>query len=63
MKPLIAESKPDALVYTTKEAAAYLKVSQKTVYRLVDRGLLKAWKGLRHLRITRESLEHVLHEP
>ena len=51
------------MVYTTKEAAAYLKVSQKTVYRLVDRGLLKASKGLRHLRITRESLENVLHEP
>lgn len=62
MKPLIAESKPDALVYTTKEAATRLKVSHKTIYRLVDRGLLKAAKTLRHLRITRESLDNFLHE-
>ncbi len=45
------------LVFTVRETAQILKVSDKTVYRLVDRGLLKASKALRHLRITRSSLE------
>lgn len=45
------------LVFTTGEAAALLKVSEKTVYRLVQRGKLGAVKYLRHLRITSRSLE------
>ena len=48
------------LVYTVEETAAILKTSQKTVYRLVNRGLLKASKALRHLRITRKSVEDFL---
>jgi excisionase family DNA binding protein len=48
------------LVYTVSETGAILKVTDKTVYRLVDRGLLKASKALRHLRITRKSLEEFL---
>jgi len=45
------------LVYTADEAAAILKVSQKTVYRLVERKMLHAIKALRHLRISHASLE------
>jgi excisionase family DNA binding protein len=48
------------LVYTAAEAAVILKTSTKTIYRLVDRELLKASKALRHLRITRKSLEEFL---
>lgn len=48
------------LVYTVEEAASILKVSNKTVYRLVDRNLLHASKALRHLRITKKSLEQFL---
>lgn len=48
------------LVYTASEAASILKVNQKTIYRLVDRNLLHASKALRHLRITRKSLEAFL---
>ena len=45
------------LVFTVEETAEILKVSHKTVYRLVDRNLLRATKALRHLRISRASLE------
>lgn len=42
---------------TVSEAASALKVSQKTVYRLLERGLLKAQPQLRHKRITMASVE------
>ena len=45
------------IVFTTGETAALLKVTEKTVYRLVERQRLHAVKSLRHLRITRASLE------
>lgn len=48
------------LVFTAEETAAILKISSKSVYRLVDRNLLKASKALRHLRITKKSLDQFL---
>ncbi len=48
------------MVYTVDETASILKVNKKTVYRLVDREMLKASKALRHLRITSKSLEDFL---
>ncbi len=45
------------LVFTVEEIAAILKVSQKSVYRLVDRKQLHAIKALRHLRISKKSLD------
>ena len=45
------------LVFRAGEAAAALKVSVKSVYRLVQRGKLSSLKSIRHLRIPRESLE------
>ena len=48
------------VVYTVEETASLLKVSKKTVYRLVARDLPKATNALRHLRITRRSLEEFL---
>jgi excisionase family DNA binding protein len=48
------------LVFTAGETAALLKVSPKTVYRLVARGFLSSTNHLRHLRITRASLEKFL---
>jgi excisionase family DNA binding protein len=47
-------------VFTAGETAAILKVTEKTVYRLVARRKLEAVKALRHLRITRKSLEAFL---
>jgi excisionase family DNA binding protein len=55
-----SENQVKQLVYTAEETAVLLKVSTKSVYRLVDRGLLKSSKALRHLRITHKSLEEFL---
>jgi excisionase family DNA binding protein len=48
------------MVFTAEEVAEILKVSNKTVYRLVDRNLLRASKALRHLRITKKSLDEFM---
>lgn len=50
------------MAYSVAEVAAMLNISSKTVYRLVDRRLLKASKALRHLRITTASIEQFLKE-
>ena len=47
-------------VYTASETAAILKVNEKTVRRLIDRGLLTKAKAIRHIRITRQSLDEFL---
>ncbi|MGD1086917.1 MAG: helix-turn-helix domain-containing protein [Verrucomicrobiota bacterium] len=55
----VAKSFPDDLphfVNTLAETALVLRCSEKSVRRLVDRNLLSASKGLRHLRITRQSI-------
>jgi excisionase family DNA binding protein len=54
------EVKLPQLCYTADETAEILKVSQKTVYRLVERKMLHAVKALRHLRITKKSLDNFL---
>ena len=43
--------------YSVSEAAEFLSVSEKTVRRLVDRGLLKRSFGIRHIRIFADSLK------
>jgi len=48
------------IVYTVEETAEILKVSSKTVYRLVERKMLHAIKALRHLRITKKSLDQFI---
>lgn len=48
------------LFYTGTETAAILKVTEKTVRRLVARGLLKKCQAIRHIRITRRSLDEFL---
>ena len=45
------------MVFTAEETAVILKVTPKTVYRLVERQRLHAVKALRHLRVSRASLE------
>lgn len=51
------------LVFTAAETAAMLKISEKSVYRLVQREQLHATKALRHLRITKKSLDAFLANP
>lgn len=45
------------LALTVAESAKMLGTSQKTIYRLLQRGLLKALPSLRRKQITRKSLE------
>lgn len=46
----------EALTYTVAEAAAALGVSQATIYRLIQRRLLKPISGLRHKRISKKQI-------
>jgi hypothetical protein len=45
------------LLYTTKEAAYILGVDEKSIYRLIKRGLLKTNPAFRIMLILRASLE------
>jgi excisionase family DNA binding protein len=53
-------SKPagDKWLFSVKDTAAALDVSEVTVRRLIARGLLRPNRALRHLRISREQIEH-----
>jgi hypothetical protein len=44
------------VVNTIAETAFVLKCSEKSVRRLIDRKLLSASRGLRHIRITRHAI-------
>jgi excisionase family DNA binding protein len=50
------------LAYSVKEAAEILGVSDKTIRRLVDRGLLKPSRAIRHLLIPASSLQRFLQD-
>ena len=49
-------------LFTKKEAAAYLKVSERTVDREIDRLGLKVYKVGRSVRIPESSLKQMLKE-
>ncbi len=44
-------------MFTVHETATMLSISEKTVYRLIQRGELKAPKAVRTKRITAASIE------
>jgi excisionase family DNA binding protein len=46
--------------YTVQEVAARLRLSRKTVYRLVERGEIRAIKIGDNYRIPREALEAII---
>jgi hypothetical protein len=48
------------LQFTIKETAYMLSVSEKSVRRFLQRGLLKTSKALRTKRITGESIENFM---
>jgi len=52
-----ARTLPEPLFYTVPEAASRLNVSNKSVYRLLDRGILHSSKALRKKLIPREEVE------
>jgi hypothetical protein len=49
--------KSGRLLYSVKDTAFLLSISQKSVRRLIERGLLKTNPALRIRLITRESIE------
>ena len=54
------QTMPVPLVYTVEEAAAVLKVSTKSIRRLIARGLLTGSKALRKILIPRTQIEAFL---
>jgi excisionase family DNA binding protein len=55
-KDLIDDGKLLKLLYTIPQTAFLLSQSEKTIRRLLERGLLKASKATRHILITRDSI-------
>jgi len=53
---------PNRQTYSVKEIAAMLGVSTKSIYRIINRGLLRSLKGFRHHRIPRKELERFLQQ-
>ena len=54
------QAMPAPLVYTVEEAAAVLKISTKSVRRLLKRGFLTGSKALRKILIPRQQIEAFL---
>ncbi len=50
-------------VMTLKQVADYLKVSQITIHRLIQRRVLPGVKIGRQWRFFRRNIEHILREP
>ena len=51
----------ELVVYTVPEVAAILKISEKSVYRLIERNVLKSCCDLRHKRVSKRELERFIH--
>jgi excisionase family DNA binding protein len=56
------QTEASRLVYTTGEAAALLNVSQKSIYRLIQRSKLRCIASVRHKRIPRSELERFVRD-
>ena len=52
----------ERLAFSVGEVASALGISKPTVYRLLQRGLLKTSKALRHKLVPRSELERFLKE-
>lgn len=48
------------LAFSIREAAQMLGVCEKSVRRLIERGLLKTSRALRHHRVTKQEVERFL---
>ena len=56
----IASPTPSRLAYSVSETAELLGVSRVSVYRLIERGLLRASGALRHRLIAQSEIERFL---
>jgi excisionase family DNA binding protein len=46
----------ELVVFTVPEVAGILKISEKSVYRLIERNHLKSCCALRHKRVSKQEL-------
>lgn len=53
---------PPRLAFSVKEAGEILGISEKSVRRLILRGLLRPSRALRHLLIPKKEIERFLEE-
>lgn len=58
----IFETRPTRLAYSVQEAACMLGVCDKSVRRLILRGLIRPSRALRHILIPREELDRFLRD-
>jgi excisionase family DNA binding protein len=56
----ISQIQEELVVYTVPEVAVILKISEKSVYRLIERNLLKSCCALRHKRVSEKELERFI---
>ena len=47
----------ERVFYSVSEVAGMFNISEKSVYRLLERGLLKSSSALRHKRISQASIQ------
>lgn len=50
----------ERMLYSASEVSEMLGISAKSVYRLLDRGLLKSSSALRHKRISKASIDEFI---
>ncbi len=56
------DTRPTRLAYSVQEAAQMLGVCDKSVRRLILRGLIRPSRALRHILIPRDKLDRFLRE-
>ena len=56
------EKRPQRVAFSVQETASMLGVSDKSVRRLIWRGLLRPSRALRHIRIPKDELERFLRD-
>ncbi len=60
--PLPLNGTPPRLAYSVQEAARLLGVCDKSIRRLILRGLIRPSRALRHILIPRDELERFLRD-
>ena len=61
-RPLQSRLTDSRLAYSVRETAEILGISEISVYRLLNRGLLRASVALRHKRIPKSEIERFLNQ-
>jgi transposase len=60
MAPVKTGLEQEILLFPVSKVAEMFSISEKSVYRLLQRGLLESSSALRHKLITRASIERFL---